>query len=304
MSDEKTLLIMAAGMGSRYGGMKQIDHVDDEGDKIIDFSIYDAVKAGFDKVVFVIKRENLDIFRSEIGEDLSRHIKVEYAFQDLNDIPEGYSVPAGREKPWGTAHAVLSAKNVINGPFAVINADDFYGRDAFVKAGDFLSDTAEGHYAMVAYELKNTLTENGTVSRGICTVSPDHFLEEVVERTKIRKSGSDAEYSDDEGITWTKLPGSVAASMNFWCFSADFMQAIGKHFEVFLKESVPEKPLKAEFYLPAVVSKLLGEGKCDVKVLRTSEKWHGVTYKEDKPSLTEAIKSMKDKGLYPAYLWE
>lgn len=304
MSDEKTLLIMAAGMGSRYGGMKQIDHVDDEGDKIIDFSIFDAVKAGFDKVVFVIKRENLDIFRKEIGEDLSRHIKVEYAFQDLNDIPEGCSVPTGREKPWGTAHAVLSAKDVIDGPFAVINADDFYGRDAFVKASDFLADTTEGHYAMVAYELKNTLTENGTVSRGICTVSPGLFLEEVVERTKIRKSGEEAEYTEDEGNTWTKLPGNVAASMNFWCFSADFMQAIGKYFLAFLKESVPENPLKAECYLPAVVSKLLREGRCDVKVLRTSEKWHGVTYKEDKPALTEAIKSMKENGIYPAHLWD
>ena len=337
MAKEMTLLIMAAGMGSRYGGMKQIDHVDDEGDKIIDFSIYDAVHAGFNKVVFVIKRENLDIFRKEVGDKISAsgRIEVEYAFQELDSIPSGFAVPDGRVKPWGTAHAVLSAKEVINGSFAVINADDFYGREAFKQAYGFLSETSAGHYAMVGYKLINTLTENGTVSRGICEVTPDGLLKEVIERTKIRKvsiehgadvsankEGSESEASDrdssahtdgsemgaeytlDDGKTWIALSSDAATSMNFWCFSEDFMGEIGEHFEKFLKEEVPENPLKAECYLPTVVSSLLSAHKCDVKVLHTSEKWHGVTYKEDKPALVSAIQGMKDNGLYPKMLWE
>ncbi len=298
-----TLLIMAAGMGSRYGGMKQIDHVDEEGHKIIDFSIYDAKTAGFTKVVFVIKKENLGIFRREIGDAVSKYIDVEYAFQELSDIPDSFNVPEGREKPWGTAHAVLSARNEIHEPFAVINADDFYGRDAFKKAYEFLAQTDDGHYAMIAYELKNTLTENGTVSRGICDVSDDGLLTSVTERTKIRKAGEEAEYTEDDGNTWSHLPGNAATSMNFWCFAEDFMGRIGTHFERFLKEEVADNPLKAECYLPTVVSALLSEGKCDVQVIKTSDKWHGVTYKEDKPALTEAIREMKRDGLYPQSLW-
>lgn len=298
-----TLLIMAAGMGSRYGGMKQIDHVDEEGHKIIDFSIYDAKTAGFTKVVFVIKKENLGIFRREIGDAVSKYIDVEYAFQELSDIPDSFNVPEGREKPWGTAHAVLSARNEIHEPFAVINADDFYGRDAFKKAYEFLAQTDDGHYAMIAYELKNTLTDNGTVSRGICDVSDDGLLTSVTERTKIRKAGEEAEYTEDDGNTWSHLPGNAATSMNFWCFAEDFMGRIGTHFEIFLKEEVAENPLKAECYLPTVVSALLSEGKCDVQVIKTSDKWHGVTYKEDKPALTEAIREMKRDGLYPQSLW-
>lgn len=298
-----TLLIMAAGMGSRYGGMKQIDHVDEEGHKIIDFSIYDAKMAGFTKVVFVIKKENLGIFRREIGDAVSKYIDVEYAFQELSDIPDSFNAPEGREKPWGTAHAVLSARNEIHEPFAVINADDFYGRDAFIKAYGFLAQTDDGHYAMIAYELKNTLTENGTVSRGICDVSDDGLLTSVTERTKIRKAGEEAEYTEDDGNTWSHLPGNAATSMNFWCFAEDFMGRIVTHFERFLKEEVAENPLKAECYLPTVVSALLSEGKCDVQVIKTSDKWHGVTYKEDKPALTEAIREMKRDGLYPQSLW-
>ncbi|MBQ4240023.1 MAG: nucleotidyltransferase [Oscillospiraceae bacterium] len=298
-----TLLIMAAGMGSRYGGMKQIDHVDEDGHKIIDFSIYDAKKAGFTKVVFVIKKENLGIFRREIGDAVSKYIDVEYAFQELSDIPDSFNVPEGREKPWGTAHAVLSARNEIHEPFAVINADDFYGRDAFIKAYEFLAQTDDGHYAMIAYELKNTLTENGTVSRGICDVSDTGLLTSVTERTKIRRAGDEAEYTEDDGNTWSHLPGNAATSMNFWCFAEDFMGRIGAHFERFLKEEVAKNPLKSECYLPTVVSALLSEGKCDVQVIKTSDKWHGVTYKEDKPALTEAIREMKRDGLYPQSLW-
>ena len=304
MTENMTLLIMAAGMGSRYGGMKQIDHVDEEGDKILDFSIYDAIQAGFNKVVFVIKHENLDVFRKELGDKLEGHIRIEYAFQDLEGIPEGFSVPEGREKPWGTAHAVLSAKELIDEPFAVINADDFYGRDAFRQAYFYLKNAERGHYASVAYELKNTLTENGTVSRGICRVTEEGLLSEVTERTKIRRSGNDAEYTEDDGKTWIRLPGDSATSMNFWCFTADFMGEIGRYFESFMKEVVPSDPLKAECYLPSVVSSLLREGKCDVRVLHTSEKWHGVTYKEDKPGLVSAIGEMKAEGKYPKDLWE
>ena len=298
-----TLLIMAAGMGSRYGGMKQIDHVDEDGHKIIDFSIYDAKKAGFTKVVFVIKKENLEIFRKEIGDAVSKYIDVEYAFQELSDIPDSFNVPEGREKPWGTAHAVLSARKDIHEPFAVINADDFYGRDAFIKAYEFLAQTDDGHYAMIAYELKNTLTENGTVSRGICDVSDTGLLTSVTERTKIRRARDEAEYTEDDGNTWSHLPGNAATSMNFWCFAEDFMGRIGAHFERFLKEEVAKNPLKSECYLPTVVSALLSEGKCDVQVIKTSDKWHGVTYKEDKPALTEAIREMKRDGLYPQSLW-
>ena len=185
----------------------------------------------------------------------------------------------------------------------MINADDFYGRDAFKKAYEFLAQTDDGHYAMIAYELKNTLTENGTVSRGICDVSDDGLLTSVTERTKIRKAGEEAEYTEDDGNTWSHLPGNAATSMNFWCFAEDFMGRIGTHFERFLKEEVAENPLKAECYLPTVVSALLSEGKCDVQVIKTSDKWHGVTYKEDKPALTEAIREMKRDGLYPQSLW-
>ena len=233
---------MAAGMGSRYGGMKQIDHVDEEGHKIIDFSIYDAKKAGFTKVVFVIKKENLEIFRKEIGDAVSKYIDVEYAFQELSDIPDSFNVPEGRKKPWGTAHAVLSARKDIHEPFAVINADDFYGRDAFIKAYEFLAQTDDGHYAMIAYELKNTLTENGTVSRGICDVSDTGLLTSVTERTKIRRARDEAEYTEDDGNTWSHLPGNAATSMNFWCFAEDFMGRIGAHFERFLKEEVAKNP--------------------------------------------------------------
>lgn len=307
MAKNMTLLIMAAGMGSRYGGMKQIDHMDDEGHKILDFSIYDAIQAGFDKAVFVIKKENQDVFRSEFGDRLNGHIKVEYAFQELSDIPVGFEVPADRAKPWGTAHAVRAARSIVKEPFAVINADDFYGRGAFEKAAGFLSSENKGsdisHYAMVGYELKNTLTENGTVSRGICRVSDEGLLEEVVERTKIRKTDAGAEYTEDDGKTWEALSVDSATSMNFWCFTPDFMDMTEKYFTEFMKENVPKDPMKAECYLPAVVSSMLTEGKCDVTVLKTSEVWHGVTYKEDKPALMEAIKEMKKDGTYPDRLW-
>lgn len=303
MAEEMTLLIMAAGMGSRYGGMKQIDHVDDDNDKIIDFSIYDAAEAGFDKVVLIIKKENRELFDREIKDRVGDRIKIEYAYQELGNIPANAAVYEERQKPWGTAHAVLSARDIISGPFAVINADDFYGRDAFEKAAAFLSGTGKGHYAMVAYDLMNTLTENGTVSRGVCNVSEDGFLMEVTERTNIRKTDNGAEYEEDDGASWIGLEKDAAVSMNFWCFASDFMGEAERCFEYFYRNELPSDPLKKECYLPSVVSDLLSRKLCDVKVLRTAGVWHGVTYKEDKAGVISAIKELKDSGIYPQKLW-
>lgn len=304
--DKPTLLIMAAGMGSRYGGLKQIDPVDEQGNKIIDFSIYDAVRAGFNKVVFVIKKENEQDFRSSIGDIVKGHIDVEYAFQELSDIPAGKAIPEGRVKPWGTAHAVLSARKVINGPFAVINADDFYGREAFRIIYDYLSTTEDDdkyRYAMVGYELKNTLTENGYVSRGICSTNADGFLTDIVERTHIEKRGAGAVYTEDEGKTYTDISADSIVSMNMWGFSRSFIDEAGRSFERFFSETVPGNPLKAECYLPGVVDELLKADKATVKVLHSKDRWFGVTYKEDKPFVMQSIKTLKDKGEYPERLW-
>ena len=274
------LVIMAAGMGSRYGGLKQIDPVDEQGNKIIDFSIYDAIRAGFKKVVFIIKKENEHDFRTLIGDKVKDRIGVEYVFQELTDIPEGAKVPEGRVKPWGTAHAVLSCRNVINGPFAVINADDFYGREAFKLIYDFLSGTCDDdkyRYAMVGYELKNTLTENGYVSRGVCSTDADGFLTDIVERTHIEKRGDGAAFTED-GEHYEDITPDSIVSMNLWGFSRSFIDEAVKSFERFFKETVPGNPLKAECYLPGVVDELLKAGKASVKVLKSSDRWFGVTY--------------------------
>lgn len=304
--DKPTLLIMAAGMGSRYGGLKQIDPVDEQGNKIIDFSIYDAIRAGFKKVVFVIKKENEQDFKSCIGDIVKDHIEVEYAFQELSDIPKGESIPQGRVKPWGTAHAVLSARKVINGPFAVINADDFYGREAFRAIFDYLINNRDDdklRYAMVGYELKNTLTENGYVSRGICSINIDGYLTDIVERTHIEKRPSGAVFTEDEGTTYKDISEDSIVSMNMWGFSLSFMDEISRSFERFYKETVPGNPLKAECYLPGVVDELLKADKATIKVLRSSDRWFGVTYKEDKPFVMQSIKELKEKGEYPEKLW-
>ena len=306
MMDKPVLVIMAAGMGSRYGGLKQIDPVDEHGNKIIDFSIYDAIRAGFKKVVFVIKRENEHDFRTLIGDIVKDHIDVEYAFQELSDIPEGKSIPEGRIKPWGTAHAVLSTRNIVNGPFAVINADDFYGREAFRIIYDYLAtnkDDDKLRYAMVGYELKNTLTENGYVSRGVCSTDKEGYLTDIVERTHIEKDGDGARFTLDEGLTYEPIDADSMVSMNMWGFSGSFIDEAGKSFERFFDETVPSNPLKAECYLPGVVDELLKAGKATVRVLKSSDRWFGVTYKEDKPFVVESIKALKDKGEYPDKLW-
>lgn len=300
------LVIMAAGMGSRYGGLKQIDPIDKQGHIIMDFSIFDAKRAGFEKVVFIIKKENEADFREAIGNRIEGFMEVEYVFQDINNIPDGFSVPEGRVKPWGTAHAVLSAKSVVDGPFAVINADDYYGRDAFQKIYDYLStheDDEKYRYTMVGYQLENTLTENGYVSRGICSVNENDELVKVVERTRIEKRGEGAAFTEDDGATWTTLPEGSIVSMNMWGFTASFLQEIQNGFTAFLEAGLASNPMKCEYYLPAVVSNLLAADKATVKVLTSNDKWYGVTYKEDKPMVVAAIQNLKDSGLYPEQLW-
>ncbi len=302
------LVVMAAGMGSRYGGLKQIDPVGAHGQLIIDYSIYDARRAGFETVVFVIKHEIEEDFKAAIGDRLSKIIDVKYAFQQLDDLPEGYSVPEGRVKPWGTCHAVLAARQVVDGPFAVINSDDYYGPEAFQEIYNYLSTHEDQpgcyEFAMVGYLLGNTVTENGHVARGICTEDGDHFLQEVVEHTHIEKMGDDARYTDDDGATWTEVPGSTIVSMNMWGFTGGFMGEAKARFAAFLDKALVENPLKGEYFLPSVVSQLLEEKRARVKVLRSADKWYGVTYQQDKPVVVAAIAEKTAAGLYPDNLWE
>ena len=300
------LVIMAAGMGSRYGGLKQIDPVDEQGHIIMDFSIFDAKRAGFEKVVFIIKKENEADFKEAVGKRIEQVMEVEYVFQDLHNIPQGFAVPEGRVKPWGTAHAVLSAIDVIDGPFVVINADDYYGRDAFEKSYEYLTtheDDDKYRYMMVGYQLENTLTENGYVSRGVCSMNEANELVSVVERTRIEKKDGGAAYTEDDGATWVTLPEGSIVSMNMWGFSASFLQEIKNGFAAFLETGLQTNPMKCEYYLPAVVTALLEEDKATVTVLASADKWYGITYKEDKPQVVAAIKGLKESGLYPEKLW-
>lgn len=301
------LAVMAAGMGSRYGGLKQIDPVGPSDEVIIDYSLFDARRAGFEKVVFIIKHEIEDDFKARIGDRISKVMQVEYAYQQLDILPEGYTVPEGREKPWGTAHAVLAAKNVIDGPFAVINADDYYGPEAFQKIYDYLAahqDDEKYEYTMVGYHLRNTLTEHGHVARGVCEVGADGFLERVTEHTKIVKDGADAKFTEDDGATWHSLPGETTVSMNLWGFTQSFLKETEARFAAFLDRALVENPLKGEYFLPSVVSALIDENKARVQVLTSKDKWYGVTYKEDKPVVVAALRSFIDAGVYPEKLWE
>ncbi len=298
---------MAAGMGSRYGGLKQIDPVDKEGHIIMDFSIYDAKRAGFEKVVFIIKKENEADFKEAVGKRIEKVMEVAYVFQELSNIPEGFEIPEGRVKPWGTAHAVLSAIDEIDGPFAVINADDYYGRHAFQAIYDYLTTHADDEkyrYTMVGYRLKNTVTDNGHVARGVCRLNADNELVSVTERTRIEKRNGGIEYSEDDGATWNIIDGETLVSMNMWGFTHSILEEIKAGFPVFLEKGLKENPMKCEYFLPAVVSRLLEEGRAAVKVLESEDKWYGVTYKEDKPVVVEAVRSLKDAGLYPDKLWE
>ncbi len=302
------LLVMAAGMGSRYGGLKQMDPIGPSGEVIIDYSIYDAKRAGFETVVFIIKKEIEEQFREVVGNHIAEHMEVRYAFQELENLPEGYEAPEERVKPWGTAHAVLSASDVIDAPFAVINADDYYGRDAYKIIFDYLSE--HGHqqqapydFCMVGYLLGNTVSENGHVARGICTTDKDGYLESIVERTRIETYKDGIHFSEDEGKSWTDLPADTIVSMNLWGFPAVFTDEIRRGMEAFLDRTLKENPLKGEYFLPDVVRKLLNENKAKVKVLHSEDKWYGVTYQADKPLVVKAIADKIEKGDYPADLW-
>lgn len=304
--EKPVLVIMAAGMGSRYGGLKQIDPVDEQGDIIMDFSIYDAIKAGFEKVVFIIKKENEADFREAIGNRISKQIEVSYVFQELTNLPEGFAVPEGRVKPFGTGHAILSCIDEVNGPFAVINADDYYGAHAFREIYDYLSsheDDEKYRYCMVGYILGNTLTDNGHVARGVCTTDDSGYLKDICERTHIERRGADAAYTEDDGATWTDISVDSVVSMNMWGFSRSILKELQERFSKFLETGLETNPLKCEYFLPSVVGELLEEDKATVEVLKSEDKWYGVTYKEDKAVVTAAIQGMKDAGIYPQYLW-
>lgn len=303
-----TLVILAAGMGSRYGGLKQLDPMTEQGDFIIDFSIYDAIQAGFDKVVFIIKEENLELFRETIGNRIAKRINVSYAFQKNGELPAGFSAPAERVKPWGTGHAIYCIRDTVKENFAVINADDYYGRDTFfqlakhLKAAD--SNGGRAHHCMVGFLLGYTLTENGTVSRGQCVLDKNGYLQSVTERTKIIKKENCAAYLDDDGKTWVDLPFDTIVSMNCWGFTPDIFSGLEEEFSDFLKTSAVENPLKAEFYLPAAVDHQQKSGLCDVKVYPTSCVWQGVTYPEDKGRVKAAIQALIERGEYPKTLWD
>jgi hypothetical protein len=293
---------MAAGMGSRFGGLKQITAIDAEGHAIIDFSLFDACRAGFRNIVFIIKREIEDSFRAAIGTRMEKYFDVKYVYQQLDVLPEGYTVPAGREKPWGTGHAVMCCRGVVEGPFAVINADDFYGAGAYRTMYDFLSgDRKPGEYAMVGYKLRNTVTENGSVARGVCDTE-NGYLVDITERTHIEKRGENAAYTED-GEHFVPLSGDATVSMNFWGFSTMMLDELYARFPAFLDKSLPVNPLRCEYFLPFVANEQLREGLATVSILDCNETWYGMTYREDLDSVKAAIADMKARGIYPERLW-
>ena len=293
-----TLFVLAAGMGSRYGGLKQLDGLGPNGETIMDYSIFDAIRGGFGKLVFVIRKSFEQDFREKILSKYEHHIPVELVFQDLNDLPEGFTCPEGRQKPWGTNHAVLMGKDVIREPFAVINADDFYGRDSFAVIGKWLSelDNTQNQYCMVGYRVENTLTENGTVSRGICEADTEGYLTDIVERTAISRN-ADGVISDPEA---GEIAEGTLVSMNMWGFTPSFLDELEAGLTTFLQKELPGNPLKGEYYLPFAVDHLIQEGRATAKVLQTAAQWYGVTYQEDKPVVVEALRRMTEDGIYPA----
>ena len=348
--EKPALVVMAAGMGSRYGGLKQMDPVTPQGEILLDFSLYDAMMAGFEDVVFIIRKEHREAFDELLENRAGKHLNIHYAYQELDDIPSGYKVPEGRTKPWGTCHAVMAARDIVKGPFAVINADDYYGPSAFLQIHEFLASLpadngadgatdangendankvkgakAEGSdgatdadgengankegvpetFAMVGYRLPNTLSESGHVARGVCQMDKDGFLTDIVERTKIQRlSSGEIAYEDENSGEWIPLPEDTLVSMNFWGFTQEFMKKMIKGCPAFLEKAQRENPLKAEYFLPYVVDQMITNGEAKVKILPSQDKWYGMTYQEDKASVTSALQSMKDKGLYPEKLWK
>ena len=302
------LVIMAAGMGSRYGGLKQIDPVGSQGEAILDYSLFDARRAGFETAVIIIKHEIEKDFMDTVGRRLAKSgMEIRYAFQQLDVLPAGYTVPEGRMKPWGTCHAVLSAAPQIDAPFAVINADDYYGVSAFQTAYDYLNAARDGEkydYCMVGYRLKNTVTDAGYVSRGVCEPDTRGYLAKVTERTRIEKYPGGIHYSEDGGETWTDLPGNTIVSMNLWGFTPSFLREAQERFPRFLDKTLAENPQKGEFYLPSLVSALIDEDRAQVRILESKDKWYGVTYQEDKPVIMAALRDMTERGIYPEGLWK
>ena len=300
-----TLFLLAAGMGSRYGGLKQLDGLGPNGETIMDYSIYDAIHAGFGKLVFVIRKDFERDFREKIISKYEGHIPCELVFQSLDALPQGFACPKGRTKPWGTNHAVLMGAGVIHEPFAVINCDDFYGRDSFQVMGRFLSALPQGStgtYAMVGFRVGNTLSESGTVSRGICGTDERRTLTSVVERTKIQRMDGEVKYLDDDG-QWVATPETTPVSMNFWGFTPDYFSHSEEYFRTFLSDPRNMENLKSEFFIPLMVDKLIKDGTATVEVLDTTSKWFGVTYPEDRPAVVEKIKSLIASGLYPEHLF-
>lgn len=304
MKKDITLVILAAGMGSRFGGLKQIEPMGPSGEFIIDYSVYDAIKAGFNKIVFLIKRENYDLFKETIGARVEPHIKVEYAFQELNNLPIGYELPSDRTKPLGTAHAVLCCKDVVNEPFAMINADDFYGRDAFIKAYDFLvnADSNSNNYGMIGYMVSNTLTENGSVKRGVCEVDENDYLKSIIE-SKVERINNVIVAKPLDGRGEFNVDDNATVSMNFLLFTPSIFKHIEDRFPIFLEEN-KDNLLTSEYLIPDVLEKLIQENKVTTKVINTTASWYGVTYKEDTPSVRSAIKNLVDNGEYNYNLWK
>ncbi len=309
MSKKPVLVVMAAGMGSRYGGLKQIDPVGSQGEAILDYSLFDAHEAGFETAVIIIKEAIRKDFMDTVGKRLEKcPMEIRYAYQELDKIPEGFSVPEGRTKPWGTSHAVWCAREVIgDAPFAVLNADDYYGKDAYRVVYNYLANGGDGEkydYCMVGYDLGNTVTDNGSVARGICAVDESGYLTHVVERTKIEKHEGGIHFTEDDGATWTDVAADVPVSMNLWGFTPSFLKEVEARFPLFLANDVPGNPAKAEYFLPRTVGELLAENKASVKVLRSKDRWFGVTYAADKPAVVAELKKMQEDGLYPDGLWK